>query len=160
MCENDEVENLEEKISTSIRVKGTYQMPKSATYAPAIRILKKMEDEGLIESEEIGKNIIYRATEKMVKTILVREVSACKIKVGYKIGQKRGDFFHSINNRSKELSMSDIDYIGVVKSVETKEYPANIFERITFKKTALKTIIKFRNKTLIVNPDHQLIKVK
>lgn len=160
MNNNHEIENLEEKITQSIRLKGSYSMPVSAVYAPALKILESMKSDGLVKSETIGRSVVYTATDKMKKTIIVREISAEKVKVGQSIGQKRGDFVSKINQRSKELNLDDINFYGIVRSIETKMFPKNIWEVITFQKNAKKTVIRFKNSKIVVDPTTELLKVK
>jgi len=163
MSNNHEIENLEAKIFTTLRRNGNYAIPKNAVniYAPILSLLTKMSEEGLVVQSESPNKFIFTATEKMSPTIVVRGVTADKVRTGYHLcRQKNNDVVSKVNARNLEVYTKDVDFLGVVCSVETKEVPANFWEMLTFRKNSVKTVIKFKYKTLVVSPDTELMKVR
>lgn len=163
MSNNHEIENLEDKIFTTLRRHGNYSIPKNAAsiYAPILTLLTKMSEDGLVVQSESPNKLIFTATDKMAQTVVIRGVTAEKVRTGYHLCRQKSDTVVSqINARHREVSIKDIDFLGVVHSVETKEFPANLWEKLTFKKNSVKTVIKFRYKTLVVSPDTELMKVR
>jgi hypothetical protein len=160
MQNNHELEDLEEKITRTIRTTGSYSLPVTAVYEPAMRILEQMVDDGLVTKFEVENKRIYKATSKIQKSILVREIVAEKVRVGHAIGQRKGEFIAKITSRSKELQLNDINFLGVVCSVETRMFPRNLWEKITFKKGVKRTVISFKNSKIIVDPSTEFLKVK
>lgn len=163
MSNNHEIENLEAKIFTTLRRNGNYAIPKNSVniYAPILSLLTKMSEEGLVVQSESPNKFIFTATEKMSPTIVVRGVTADKVRTGYHLcRQKNNDVVSKVNARNLEVYTKDVDFLGVVCSVETKEVPANFWEMLTFRKNSVKTVIKFKYKTLVVSPDTELMKVR
>lgn len=160
MQNNHELEDLDEKITRIVRTTGSYSVPVAAVYEPAIRILDQMEQDGLVSVTTLNDKRIYTATSKIQKSILVREITAEKVRVGQAIGQRKGEFIAKITSRSKELQLTDIQFLGVVCAVETRMFPRNFWEIITFKKGVKRTVISFKNRKIIVDPSTELLKVK
>lgn len=159
----NEVENLEEQISKVVRLRGYYSIPTVRAYPPTVKILNKMVQDGyLVVSQHGRREIIYSATNKVLKTIVVRGVTVDKIQEGFIVGQKTSDEVVSkINARFSEIPRSDFELFGVVTGIETKFFPANFWEKVTFRKTVLKTVLKFHNHhDVIVEPTAELMKVR
>lgn len=86
---------------------------------------------------------------------------ADKVRTGFHLcRQKNDEVVSQVNARNREVYLKDIYFLGVVHSVETKEVPANLWEKLTFRKNSVKTVIKFKYKTLVVSPDTELMKVR
>ena len=163
MSNNHEIENLEDKIFTTLRRHGNYSIPKNAVslYAPILTLLSKMSEDGLVVQSDSPNKIIFTATEKMAQTVVIRGVTADKVRTGFQLcRQKSDEVVSQVNARNREVYIKDIDFLGVVHSVETKEVPANLWEKLTFRKKSVKTVIKFKYKTLVVSPDTELMKVR
>lgn len=163
MCDNNEIENLEAQIFKVVRLRGYYTIPLTRAYPPTVKILNEMVANGYLTiNPHSRREIVYSATSKVPKTIVVRGVTANKIQEGFIVGQKNSDQIVSrINARFSEIDCSDFTMFGVVTQIETKMFPANFWEKVTFRKTALKTVIKFRNHhDVIVEPHTELMKVR
>lgn len=163
MSNNHEIENLEDKIVTTLRRHGNYSIPKNTAniYAPIIAVLEKMSEDGFVVQIDNPNKIVFKATDKMTPTVVVRGVTADKVRTGYHLCvQKNDDVVAKVNSRNREIYVKDLDFLGVVCSVETKEFPANFWEKLTFRKNSVKTVIKFKYKTLIVEPNTELMKVR
>jgi len=163
MSNNHEIENLEDKIFTTLRRNGNYSISKNSMniYTPILTVLNKMSEEGLVVKTDSPNKIIFTATEKMAPTVIVRGVTADKVRSGFHLcRQKNDEIVAKVTSRNREVYIKDLDFLGVVHSVETKECPANIWERLTFRKNSVKTIIKFKYKTLVVDPDTELMKIR
>lgn len=163
MSNAHEIENLEDKIFSTVRRNGNYSIPKNAMniYTPILTLLTKMSEDGLVVQSETLNKFIFTATEKMAKTVVIRGVVADKVRIGFQLCLKKSDEVVSkVNSRNREVYIKDIDFLGVVHSVETKEVPANLWEKLTFRKNSVRTVIKFKYKTLMVSPDTELMRVR
>lgn len=163
MSNAHEIENLEDKIFSTVRRNGNYSIPKNAMniYTPILTLLTKMSEDGLVVQSETLNKFIFTATEKMAKTVVIRGVAADKVRIGFQLCLKKSDEVVSkVNSRNREVYIKDIDFLGVVHSVETKEVPANLWEKLTFRKNSVRTVIKFKYKTLMVSPDTELMRVR
>jgi len=159
---SNEIENLEESIEKTIRLKGFYRMPMVSAYPPAMKVLRDMVERGLLTERQHGREIFFSATNKIVKTVVVRSIPAKKIQSGFTVGRaKTIRVISRINNRFAEVDASNFEMLGLVSKVETKMVPANFWEMLTFKKNCRKTVLKFyNNTTVVVNPDDELMKVR
>jgi hypothetical protein len=163
MLNNHEIENLEDKIIMTLRRNGSYSVPKSSlhVYTPIIAVLEKMNDDGLVIKSDGLNKIIFTATEQLSPTVIVRGITADKVRTGFHLCvQKNDKIVARVNARNREVYAKDVDFLGVVCSVETKEVPANIWEKLTFQKNSVKTVIRFKYKTLVVDPTMELMKVR
>lgn len=163
MLNNHEIENLEDKIIMTLRRNGSYSVPKASihVYTPIIAVLDKMNDDGLVVKSDGLNKIIFTATERLSPTVIVRGITADKVRTGFQLCvQKNDKIVARVNSRSREVYAKDVDFLGVVCSVETKEFPANIWEKLTFQKNSVKTVIRFKYKTLVVDPAMELMKVR
>lgn len=138
-----EYEAIKKDVLSHLRRKGYYTQPSVRAYPVTIQVLQDLIQQGLVvEISQCGSKRLFNSTSLMPSTVVVRQQLTQNLKVGNHCGHS-GHFYSKLNERFDEVTQSTFVEMGVVESVEVKDLPKNMWEKLLGRKSERSVFITF-----------------
>jgi len=155
-----EYDNIKTNVLSHLRRKGYYTQPSVRAYPVTIKVLEDLIAAGLVtESKQYhGKERLFNSTSLLPSTIVVRMQFTHNLKSGNHCGHS-GVFYAKVNERFDEVTLKDFVEVGVVDSVEVKDVPKNLWEKILGRKSERVVFVTLRNGKVIKTPYNTIYQI-
>lgn len=155
-----EYDSIKAQVLSHLRRKGYYTQPSVRAYPVTIKVLEDLIAAGFVTEHKgyHGKERLFNATSLLPSTVVVRTQFTHNLKAGNHCGHS-GEFYATVNERFNEVTRKDFVEVGVVDSVEVKDMPKNLWEKILGRKSERVVFVTLRGGEVIKTPYNTIYQI-